>query len=252
VKLDDVVWAVQTFTGKWPEIRHSSPDAARAAGDTDGGFERLLRAQLADVSTPGDVSLARELHFADGREGAVIPAHELDLILRLEDGACALEAKAWTNVVDKGPVIVFVGKLLDFLSAPKFDSIADSLKCGFISLGGFTEAARRAIFAFGIIPFSRSGEDRSFHYLDAALGKLQRYAEKNRREKDVESLSLARDQIAPYVAFEGRRLTDVFHVEADYATVDLLSLRRAANLYDEARDAHRRALMTYRRLVRQQ
>jgi hypothetical protein len=57
-------------------------DQAYAEGDTDRGFERLLRAQLEAVGVPGDVALARALHFHDERVGAIVPQHELDLVMR--------------------------------------------------------------------------------------------------------------------------------------------------------------------------
>jgi hypothetical protein len=70
------------------------------------------------LSIPGDVSIAREFHFNDDRHGAVVPHHELDLVMRLSDGPFVLEAKAWTDVVDKEPVIVFLAKMLDCLASP--------------------------------------------------------------------------------------------------------------------------------------
>ena len=94
--------------------------------------------------------------------------------MRLSDGPCVIEAKAWADVVDKGPVIVFLGKVLDFLAAPRFDTVADSLKVGFIGLAGFTEAARRIMFSFGVVPFSKVGTDLSFRFIDLQLAELER------------------------------------------------------------------------------
>src|SRR5438132_12977979 len=98
MNLDQIVLAVQHFTRRWPEVKRFPGDAARAEGDTDGGFERLLRANLEAVGVPGDVALARELHFHDGRHGAIVPQHEHDLVMRLSDGPCVIEAKAWTDL----------------------------------------------------------------------------------------------------------------------------------------------------------
>ncbi len=146
MNLGQVILTVQHFTRRWPEVKRFPGEAARAEGDTDGGFERHLRANLEAVGIPGDVALARELHFHDGRPGAIVPQHELDLVMRLSEGPCVLEAKAWTAVVDKDPIIVFLGKVLDFIASPRSDSLTDSLKVGFIGLSGFTEAARRIMF----------------------------------------------------------------------------------------------------------
>ena len=132
--LDQVILTVQHFTRRWPDVKRYPGEAALAEGDKDGGFERLLRANLEEIGVPGDVALARELHFYDGRHGAIVPQHEHDLVMRLSDGPCVIEATAWTGVVDKGPVIVFLGKVLDFVAAPRFDTVADSLKVGFIGL----------------------------------------------------------------------------------------------------------------------
>ena len=110
VDLDQVVLTIQRFSRRWPDVKRFPGEAERAAGDADGGFERLLRANLEAIGAPGDVALARELHFHDGRDGAIVPQHEHDLVMRLVDGICVVEAKAWTEVVDKGPVIVFLAE----------------------------------------------------------------------------------------------------------------------------------------------
>jgi hypothetical protein len=229
-------------------VKRYPAEAALAEGDTDGGFERLLRANLEAVGIPGDVALARELHFHDGRQGAIVPQHEHDLVMRLSDGPCIIEAKAWTDVVDKGPVIVFLGKLLDFLAAPRFDAVADSLKVGFIGLAGFTGAARRIMFSFGIVPFSRVGADLSFRFIDLQLAELNRRCDNS--GMGVEEICAARGDIGPFVAFEGRKLTDIVRVEGDEVIVDLGGLRRGAGLYEEARAAHAFALDVYRKVSR--
>jgi hypothetical protein len=244
VNLDQVILNIQHFTRRWPEVKRFPGDAARAQGDADGGFERLLRARLEEIGIPGDVALARQLHFHDGRHGALVPQHELDLVIRLNDGPCVLEAKAWREVVDKDPIIVFLGKVLDFIAAPKFDAIADSLKVGFIGLAGFTDAARRIMFAFGIIPFSRVGTDLSFRFIDLQLASLARRCS----DADAEEIAMARANIGPFVAFEGRNLTAIVRVEGEEAIIDIGGLRRGAALYEEARTAHARALDTYRKM----
>ena len=222
-------------------------EAARAEGDTDGGFERLLRANLEEVGVPGDVALSRALHFHDGRHGAIVPQHELDLVIRLNDGLCVLEAKAWTGVVDKDPIMVFLGKVLDFIGAPRFDALADSLKVGFISLSGFTEAARRIMFSFGVVPFSKIGADLSFRFLDLQLAEIERRCN-NVGDARAADVITARAFIGPFVAFEGRKLTAIVRVEGDEAIVDLAGLRRGAALYEEARAAHAYALDIYRKV----
>jgi hypothetical protein len=244
VNLNQVVLTVQRFTRRWPDVKRFPGEAARAEGDRDGGFERLLRAQLEEVGVPGDVALARELHFYDGRQGAIVPRHEHDLVLRLSDGPCVIEAKAWTDTVDKGPVIVFLGKVLDFILAPKYDAVADSLKVGFIGLEGFTEAARRILFSFGVLPFSKGGTELSFRFIDLQLAELGRRCD----NADTEEIVTSRALIAPFVAFEGRKLTDLVRVEGDEAIVDLGGLRRGAALYEEARAAHACALDVYRKV----
>jgi len=228
-------------------VKRFPGDAARAEGDTDGGFERLLRANLEEVGVPGDVALARELHFYDGRHGAIVPQHELDLVMRLSDGPCVLEAKAWTAVVDKDPIIVFLGKVLDFIATPRFDAVADSLKVGFIGMSGFTAAARRIMFSFGVVPFSKVGDDLSFRFIDLQLAELERRC-RNASEVGVDEVITARAFIEPFVAFESRKLTAIVRVEGDEAIVDLVGLRRGAALYEEARAAHTFALDIYRKV----
>jgi hypothetical protein len=247
VNLDQVILTVQNFTRRWPEVKRFPGEAARAEGDTDGGFERLLRANLEAVGVPGDVALARELHFHDGRHGAIVPQHELDLVMRLSDGPCVLEAKAWSAVVDKDPIIVFLGKVLDFIASPRFDALADSLTVGFIGLSGFTEAARRIMFSFGVVPFSKIGADLSFQFIDLQLAELERCCN-NASDAGAEDVITARALIGPFVACDRRKLTAIVRVEGDEAIVDLAGLRRGAALYDEARAAHAFALDIYRKV----
>lgn len=247
VNIDQVVLTIQNFTRRWPDVRRFPGDAERAKGDTDGGFERLLRANLEAIGAPGDVALARELHFHDGRRAAIVPQHEHDLVMRLSDGPCVVEAKAWTDVVDKGPVIEFLGKVLDFVVAPTFDSVAESLKVGFIGLSGFTEAARRLMFSFGVVPFSRAGADLSFWFLDLQLAELERRCKNIGDEGELEAIT-ARALIGPFVVFERRKLTEIVRVEGDVAIVDLAGLRRGAAIFEEALVAHAFALDVYRKL----
>jgi hypothetical protein len=248
VNLDQIILTVQHFTRHWPQVKRYPGEVARAADDTDGGFERLLRASLEAEGVPGDVAPARELHFHDGRQGAVVPQHELDIVLRHTDGTCVLEAKAWQDVVDKDPLIVFLGKVLDFIVAPRFDAMTDSLKVGFIGLSGFTEAARRIMFSFGVVPFSRVGADVSFRFLDLRLAALEARC-KSADDGTALEVTNARELIGPFVVFEGRKLTSIVRVEGDEAVLDLVGLRRGTALYDEARTAHALALDVYRKLI---
>jgi hypothetical protein len=167
--------------------------------------------------------------------------------MRLSDGPCVIEAKAWIDVVDKDPVIVFLGKVLDFVVAPRFDTVADSLKVGFIGLSGFTEAARRLMFSFGIVPFARVGADLSFRFLDLQLAELERCC-KNVNDPGGDEVIAARGLIGPFLAFESRKLTDIVRVDEDEAIIDLGWLRRGAVLYEEARVAHAFALDIYRKV----
>lgn len=247
MNIDQVILTVQRFTRRWPDVKRFPGDAARAVGDTDGGFERLLRASLDAIGVPGDVALARELHFHDGRHGAIVPQHEHDLVLRLSDGPCVIEAKAWTDVVDKDPIIVFLGKLLDFIAAPRFDTVADSLKVGFIGLNGFTESARRIMFSFGVVPFSKIGADLSFQFIELQLADLERRCN-DACDAGAADVTTARAVIGPFVVFERRKLTEIVRVEGDEVIVDLAGLRRGAELYEEARAAHAYALDIYRKV----
>lgn len=247
MNLDKVILTIQHFTRRWPDVKRYPGDAERTEGDTDGGFERLLRANLEAIGVPGEIALARELHFTDGRQGAIVPQHEHDLVMRLDDGPCVVEAKAWADVVDKDPVIVFLAKVLDFVAAPRFDAVAESLKVGFIGLSGFTEAARRIMFSFGVVPFSRVGADLSFRFIDLQLADLERRCN-NAGDVGTEELVSARSLIEPFVAFESRKLTAIVRIEGDEAVVDLAGLRRGTALYEEARDAHAYALEVYRQL----
>lgn len=249
VKLDEVVRRVQRFARRWPAVGASAADVALADGDSDGGFERLLRSALEGESEIGEISRQRELHFGDGRLGAIVPNHELDVLVGLDPGVFVLEAKAWKDEVDKEPIIIFLAKLLDFLASPRFDTFAETVHSGFIGLSGFTEAARRVMFSFGVIPFSKNGEDLSFRFLDLCLGDLQRIFAERGLDVQAEHAASSRSLLTPYLAFENRQLTELVRFERDYATVDLVALRRGAEVYDEARDAHSNALLAYRRLT---
>jgi hypothetical protein len=243
--IDQVVLSVQRFARRWPDIKRFPGDTEQAENDTDGGFERLLRASLEEVGLPGDVALARELHYHDNRHGAMVSQHELDIVLRLEDGPCVIESKAWSDTVDKDAIIILLAKVLDFIAAPKFDATADSIRVGFIGLAGFTEAARRIMFAFGVIPFSRNGADLSFRFLELQLAELGRHAE-GIGATESDRIKVAREIITPFVAYESRLLTTVVRMEGDQCVVDLASIRRGAELYDESRAAHSFALDVYR------
>jgi hypothetical protein len=125
--------------------------------------------------------------------------------------------------------------------------VADSLKVGFIGLAGFTEAARRIMFSFGIVPFSRVGADLSFRFIDLQLAELVRRCD-NAGGGGSEELVAARALLGPFVTFESRKLTAIVRVEGDEAIVDLGRLRRGAALYEEARTAHADALEVYRKV----
>lgn len=91
---------IQDYTKKWPEPTRYPRNAEICATDTDHGFERLLRECLDDALLPGQVSGIRDLGMGDGRTPAVVPRHELDLILRCDEGRFVIEAKAWQAEAD--------------------------------------------------------------------------------------------------------------------------------------------------------
>jgi hypothetical protein len=238
---------VQEYTKSWPEPLRYTEDAALASGDTDGGFERLLRKSLVGICPAGDVSPPRELGFGDSRDGAIIPTHELDLIVRTSTGSFVLEAKCWRAEVDKDPVIVFLGKVLDFLWNPGFgDNHDDEISLGFIGLRGFSQAALRLMFAFGVVPFSQRGDQLSFLHLDSLLAKASEESSRESWNELADSLHMQRASIAPFISIEGRSLGEVFDCDADYAAFDLGRIKRAANLFDESRAVHDTALSVFR------
>jgi hypothetical protein len=146
---------------------------------------------------------------------------------------------------------VFLGKVLDFVAAPRFDTVADSLKVGFIGLAGFSESARRIMFAFGVVPFSKIGADLSFRFVDLQLADLEQRC-KNAGDQDLEVAAAevvsARALVGPFVAFEAIKLTEIVRIDGDEAIVDVGRLRRGAALYDEARNSHALALDVYRQV----
>src|SRR5216683_2206496 len=203
-------WAisrVQEYTKAWPQPLRYPELAALASGDTDGGFERLLRRSLEDICPVGDISPARELGFGDGRNGAIIPNHELDLVVRIESGNFVLEAKCWQEEVDKDPVIVFLGKVFDFILNPAFvDHHDEEISLGFIGLRGFSQAALRLMFAFGVVPFTQRGEQLSFVHLDSLLGQARQESLQEGWSEMAETLRLQKEALALFTSIEGRSL----------------------------------------------
>lgn len=249
--LRDLINHLQHFTRHWPEPLRYPAQAAVAAHDADGGFERLLRSALEVKWAVGDISLPREMGFSDGRWGAVIPRHELDLIIRTNSGRLVVEAKAWQHEVDKEAVIVFLAKVLDFLAAPRFEPSGESIHLGFIGRAGFSQVATRLIFAFGIIPFSAQPDHLSFHHLDSHLVRAVHDSRARGSVAVQHDLEAHRVALAPFIAQEGRDITTLFRCESDSAIVDLQAIRRASAIFEESRAVHRQALEAYRAFRRE-
>ncbi len=243
--LVDVINHVQHFTRHWPEPLRYPEQAALAQNDSDKGFERLLRNSLELRCPVGDIAPQRDLGLGGGRVGAVVPQHELDLIVRTTNGPFVVEAKAWQGEVDKDVVIVFLGKVMDFLAAATYEPI-EHLSCGFISVAGFSEAALRLTFAFGVVPFTQRADQIPFRHLDSLLAKAVHESCANGWPETAEDLTFHRAALIQHIAHEGSSLTDIFHRDQDVAIVDLDGIRRASDMFDESRSAHAQALEAYR------
>lgn len=243
--LDDVVCLVQNYTKNWPEPLRHPRNAHIAASDTDRGFERLLREMLENALPLGHVSHIRELGMGDGRTPAVVPQHELDLILRCHEGRFVVEAKAWEGEVGKEEVIIFLAKTLDFMAARSFDPLGPVV-VGFIGLNGFTEAAQRALFAFGVVPLTKRPEQLSFRFVHALLFRVEREARRRGLNEHACNLNEQRATLAPFLHQEGKSLSKTFQLDADAAVVDIDGIRRASDMFGEARVAHHHAMTCYR------
>jgi len=247
--LDNLVCRIQNYTKDWPEPLRYSHNAHIAATDTDQGFERLLREAM-EVALPfGHTSGIRDLGMGDGRTPAIVRRHELDLILRCREGRLAIEAKAWREEVDKDAVIIFLAKVLDFMAMINFEPLGP-VYLGFIGLHGFSEAALRIIFACGIIPFTKRTEQLSYRFLDSLLLTAATKCQERGWSDREHALRAQRAALTPFVAQEGKDLSQIFLFEPDSAIVDLEGIRRASEMFDEARVAHRQAVTSYREFRR--
>lgn len=249
VTLERLVYGIQHFTKRWPEQLRAYPDlAAQARGDSDRGFERLIRHQVEMQCPAGDVSRPREMGFGDSRTGLVIPHHELDLIVVTTDCRFVLEAKAFDRAeVGKDDIIIFLYKILDFLASPLLEAESAVIRCGFIGRSGFTEAALRLLFAAGIIPFSNRPDCISFHHLEALLARAADDCRAAGRTDVSSELEVSRADLTPFLALEKRPLTSLVAFDSDSVLVDMQSIRSAAGSFAESRAVHRRALESYRR-----
>ena len=244
--IDDAVIIVQNFARKWPEPLRLPCNAHFETSDSDRGFERLLRECLEGRFPHGDVSTIRDLRFGGDGIPAIVPQHELDLILRCDEGKFVLEAKAWSSEVDKEPVIVFLAKVLDFLAGVNMDAPCP-IRLGFIGLNGFSDAALRIMFAYGITPFTGARPNQySFQYLDSLLGKAVGECQREGWEDTEQTLRERRSALTPFTAQEGRDLCKTVYFDEESAIVDVECLRRASEMFDESRDEHTRALQAYR------
>lgn len=246
VTLIELVQRVQDYTKRWPEPTRYPGNAEICATDTDRGFERLLRECLNDVLLPGQVSGARDLGIGDGRTPAVVPRHELDLILRCDEGRFVIEAKAWQQEAGKEAVIVFLAKILDFMAAPTLEPLGP-IFTGFIALNGFSEAALRIVFACGLTPFTQRAEQLSFAYMDVLLSAAVAESVKRNWPELEQELRECRASLTPYAAQEKKGMSDTFVFDADSVLVDLQGIRHASDMFDESRAAHRNAMTCYRR-----
>jgi hypothetical protein len=248
VSLGQLVRRVQDYTKKWPEPTRYPRNAEVCATDTDHGFERLLRECLEDALLPGQVSGVRDLGMGDGRTPAVVPRHELDLILLCDEGRFVIEAKAWQEEAGKEAVIVFLAKILDFMAAPTFDPFGP-IFAGFIALNGFSDAALRIVFACGLTPITRRAEQLSFGYLDALLGAAVDESTKRGWTALEQGLRECRATLTPYVTHEKKGMSGTFVFDSDSIVVDLHGIRHASEMYDEARAAHHKAMTCYRQFM---
>ena len=225
-------------------MRHPH-NAEIAATDADQGFERFLRECLDDALLPGHVSGVRDMGIGDGRTPAVVPRHELDLIVRCDEGRFVIEAKAWHGEVGKEAVVVFLAKILDFMSAATFEPLGP-IFAGFIALNGFSDAALRVMFTCGLIPFTKRAEHLAFRYVDDLLGAAASESKKRGWPVLDRSLRENRAALTPYLAQEGKAISQTFLFDSDSAVVDLEGIRRAAEMFDESRTAHLQAMNCYR------
>jgi len=243
--LDNAVQIIQDYTKKWPEqLRHSQNEHI-AASDTDRGFERLLREALQNALPIGHTSHIRDLGMGDGRAPAIVPQHELDIILQCQQGRFVVEAKAWEGEVGKEDVIIFLAKTLDFMAARSFDPVGPII-LGFIGLSGFTEAAQRVMFAFGVIPFTKRAEQLSFRFVDELLRRAERKCKELGVHAHESALNEQRAGLTPFLHQEGKDLSITFQFDTDAAVVDVDGIRQASDMFGEARAAHQHAMKCYR------
>lgn len=243
--LDALVSRIQEYTKKWPEPLRYSQNVHIGATDTDQGFERILRETLEGALPVGHVSGLRDLGIGDGRASAIVGQHELDLILQCDEGRFVIEAKAWQGEVGKEAVTIFIAKILDFMAALNFDPLGPVF-AGFIGLAGFSEAALRVMFAFGVTPFTRCSSQLSFRYVDAILLGTLRESQKRGWSAWVDTLTEHRAALTPFLAQEGKSMSQTCHFDVDSAVIDLDGIRRASEMFDEGRIAHQQALTCYR------
>ena len=227
--LGDLVHQIQLYTKKWPEPLRYPRNYQIGATDSDGGFERLLRESLDDAMLPGQVSGTRDMEMGDGRTPGVVPRHELDLILRCNEGRFVIEAKAWQGEVGKEAVIVFLAKMLDFMAAVNVEPLGP-IFAGFIGLNGFSDAALRIMFTCGVIPFTKRPEQLAFRYVDALARGAASHSQKHGWSDLERSLREHRTALTPYLAQEGKDMSRTFLFDLDSAVVDLESIRRASEM----------------------
>ncbi len=243
--LAELVRRIQTYTKKWPEPTRYPGNAEICATDSDQGFERLLRECLDDALLPGQVSGIRDLGMGDGRTPAVVPRHELDLILRCDEGRFVIEAKAWQAEAGKEAVIVFLAKILDFMAAANVEPLGP-IFAGFIALNGFSDAALRIMFACGLTPFTRRADQLAFGFVDALLGGAASESAKRGWAALEQSLREHRAAITPFVVHEKKGMSETFLFDSDSAVVDLEGIRHASEMFDEACTARQHAMTCYR------
>lgn len=246
--LRQLVGRIQSYTKEWPAPLRYTRNAEIGATDTDQGFERLLRESLDDALMPGQVSGIRDMGMGDDLVPAIVPRHELDLMLGCEEGRFVVEAKAWQGEVGKEAVIVFLAKILDFMAATGFEPVTP-IFAGFIALTSFSDAALRIIFTCGLIPLTKSADQLAFHYVDTLLEAAAKKCQTRDWPEQEQLLRKHRAQLTPYLAQEGKSISRTFLVDQDSMLVDLEGIRRSSEMFDEARTAHRNAMNCYRQFT---
>ena len=102
------------------------------------------------------------------------------------------------------------------------------------------------MFTCGVIPFTKRPEQLAFRYVDALARGAASHSQKHGWSDLERSLREHRTALTPYLAQEGKDMSRTFLFDLDSAVVDLESIRRASEMFDEARIAHQQVMTCYR------